>query len=191
MDQETLFTATKWDILKSLEKGDKSPNQLSAECSTSIANVSQQLRLLELAGLVSVRRIPNRDKGQPRVIYSLRADNSHIIACTPGFVEKKLLELSKTQKTVMKMWLSLDPSKQYFAERAFWNIEENLSGKDSLYYDAKNISAISLILVSEKEHSKKMFQEYQIEKDGVKMQVKFTLKKKEEFEEKNSLIKLY
>ncbi|HIH23981.1 TPA: helix-turn-helix transcriptional regulator, partial [Candidatus Woesearchaeota archaeon] len=71
MDHETLFTATKWEILKQLETGERSPVELAKAMQSSIANVSQQLRLLEMAGLVTSRRISNRDKDKPRILYSI------------------------------------------------------------------------------------------------------------------------
>lgn len=191
MEQETLFTATKWDILKALETGEKSPFQLSIECKTSIANISQQLRMLELANLVTVRRIPNRDKGQPRVGYSLKANNSYIIACTPGFVQKTPLELSKTQRATMKIWLSTDPSRHYFIEKAFWGIQSFLAETSEIYYDTKNYSSISLIIVSEKEASKKEFSDYYIEHDGANMGINFNLKTKKDFKKTSSMIRIY
>ena len=60
MDHETLFTASKWHILKQLETQPRSPLELARICETSIANVSQQLRLLEMAGLVKTKRVSNR-----------------------------------------------------------------------------------------------------------------------------------
>ena len=53
MDQETLYTATKWDILKLLEGQQLSPIEISKIAGSSLANVSQQLRLLEMAGLAA------------------------------------------------------------------------------------------------------------------------------------------
>ena len=90
MEQETLFTASKWDILKILSSGSKSPLQLAKLSNTSVANISQQLRLLEMAGLVQSKRISNRDKGQPRLLYSLAGNHSFLIASTQDFVDKKL-----------------------------------------------------------------------------------------------------
>ena len=93
MEHETLFTASKWDILKQLEHGPSSPLELSKVCGTSIANISQQLRLLEMAGLVTSRRISNKAKGKPRILYSLAGNLSYMIATTDDFVDKKVLQL--------------------------------------------------------------------------------------------------
>ena len=50
MEQETLFTAAKWEVLKSLAENSKSPIELAEASNTSLSNISQSLRFLELAG---------------------------------------------------------------------------------------------------------------------------------------------
>jgi len=52
MEQEQLFTAAKWGILEALSKRNMSPLELSAYVDSSLANISQSLRMLELAGIV-------------------------------------------------------------------------------------------------------------------------------------------
>ena len=49
MDLETLLTSTKWDILEMIAKKPMSPIELSKILNTTIANISQQLRLLQKA----------------------------------------------------------------------------------------------------------------------------------------------
>jgi len=126
MDQETLFTASKWEILKLLSEQPLSPIELAAKSHTSVANISQQLRLLEMAGLVKSERVPNRDKGQPRILYSLVGDQSFLIAATNDFVEKKLLRLSAYNKAILRIWFYDDPDTRYILEKAFWRIEPRL-----------------------------------------------------------------
>ena len=75
MDQETLYTAAKWDILQHLADRKLSPIELSRLTGGSLANISQQLRLLDMAGIVQSERVSNRDRGQPRVLYSLAQDS--------------------------------------------------------------------------------------------------------------------
>ena len=125
MEHETLFTSSKWDILKSLEKGSRSPIDLANETKTSVANVSQQLRLLELAGFVKSERISNRDKGLPRILYSLSDNFSYFVVSAPGFVEKKFLKMQDYQKVTMKIWFVPDSSIHYYLEKFFWSIENN------------------------------------------------------------------
>lgn len=161
MEQETLYTSSKWNILKALELGSKSPLDLAREANTSLANVSQQLRLLELAGIVKSERIPNRDKGQPRIVYSLSGNNSYILVTAPEFVEKKSIVLQNYQLDIMKIWFCEDISLQYYLEKFYWENEDKLSKLKLLafdYTDSQNIK----VLVNEDQTEKKSQKEYKI-----------------------------
>lgn len=134
MDHETLFTATKWDILKLLERGPQSPIEMSKALGSGIANVSQQLRLLEMAGLVKTRRVSNRDKDKPRVLYSLAGNLSYLIATTDKFVDKKVLSLSERNKIILHIWFLDDANVRYALEKAFWQIEPELEKIERLTF---------------------------------------------------------
>ncbi len=136
MEQETLFTSSKWDILKCLEERKKSPIDLAKETNTSVANISQQLRLLELAGFVKSERISNRDKGLPRILYSIADNNSYVVAATPGFVDKKFLKLQDYQKCVLRIWFLDNLTLQRYVERFFWSIEKHLEDIDVIALDS-------------------------------------------------------
>jgi DNA-binding transcriptional ArsR family regulator len=143
MEHETLFTASKWEILKQLEQRERSPLELAKICSTSVANISQQLRLLEMAGLVTRRRISNRDKGKPRILYSLAGNLSYVIATSDRFVEKKVLQLSDYNKIIMRIWFFEHPELRYTLEKAFWKIEENLPKILFLAFDKEHTSPVT------------------------------------------------
>jgi DNA-binding transcriptional ArsR family regulator len=146
MDHETLFTASKWEILKQLEREARSPLELAKLCSTSIANVSQQLRLLEMAGLVKAQRIPNRDKDKPRILYSLAGNLSYVIATSGQFVEKKVLHLSDYNKIIMRIWFYDKPELHYALEKAFWKMEENLEKMAFIAIDTQRTAPITFYI---------------------------------------------
>jgi predicted transcriptional regulator len=156
MEQETLFTSSKWDILKCLEAGKKSPIDLAKETNTSVANISQQLRLLELAGFVKSERISNRDKGLPRILYSIADNHSYIVAATPGFVDKKFLLLQDYQKCTLKIWFMDNLVLQKYVERFFWNIEKNLDKIDVLAMDSKDLSNVKVAILTNNADLKKL-----------------------------------
>jgi predicted transcriptional regulator len=156
MEQETLFTSSKWDILKCLELSSKSPLDLAKETNTSVANISQQLRLLELAGLVKSERISNRDKGLPRILYSVADNNSYIVASAPGFVEKKFLKLQDYQKCTLKIWFLDNITLQRYVERFFWTIEKNLEKIDVIAMDSKDFSNVKVNIVTSNSDLKKL-----------------------------------
>jgi predicted transcriptional regulator len=156
MEQETLFTSSKWDILKCLEAGKKSPLDLAKETNTSVANISQQLRLLELAGFVKSERISNRDKGLPRILYSVADNHSYIVASTPGFVDKKFLKLQEYQKCTLRIWFLDNPNLQRYVERFFWTIEKHLEKIDVIAMDAKDFSNVKVNVLTNNPDVKKL-----------------------------------
>lgn len=103
-----MFTTSKWDLLQALSDGEASPLELAKKSRTSLANISQQLRLLELAGFVKSRRISNRDKGKPRVVYSLTDDFAFIVVAASRFVEKRFIKLTPSQKASLRCWFYPD-----------------------------------------------------------------------------------
>jgi DNA-binding transcriptional ArsR family regulator len=134
MEHETLFTATKWDILKILETGAKSPIEIAKGLNSSMANVSQQLRLLEMAGLVTSKRVSNRDKDKPRLLYSLAGNLSYMISTSDNFVDKKIIPLSEHNKIILHIWFLDDPQLRYALEKAFWQIEPQFASLNTLSY---------------------------------------------------------
>lgn len=157
MEQEMLFTASKWEIFKLLSDEPLSPIELAKRSSTSVANVSQQLRLLEMAGLVKSEKISNRDRGQPRVLYSLSGNNGYLISTSNEFVEKKLIKLSAHNQIIMKIWFNQNKDIHYFLEKSFWKIEEHLKDIDGIAVDESSNSPINIVILTRnKELSKKL-----------------------------------
>ena len=69
--------------------------ELASALNTTSANISQQLRLLELASLVKSEKTSNVDKGKPRVIYSLAGESAYLIYTGQNFAEKKLVSFDE------------------------------------------------------------------------------------------------
>jgi len=126
MDLETLFTDVKWEILKELSKKGQSPIELSKKLNTTISNISQQLKLLEMAGLVKKEKISNRDKGKPRAVFSIMQDRGYMILLMNAFAEKKLITLTEHHKTILKIWLFENYELQYYLEKFYWQVEEDI-----------------------------------------------------------------
>ena len=175
MEQETLFTASKWDILTALAEHSRSPVELANNLNTSVANISQQLRLLEMAGLVKSKRISNRDKGLPRVQYSLAGNQSYLIATAQEFVGKKFLKLTERNKVVMRIWFLDNPELHYYLEKAFWNIDEHLNNIDSIFFD-KHSGETTLVILSDDKNLKKEIKDLNLKNpDGAKRTIKFNI----------------
>jgi len=105
MDVETLLTGTKWEIIELLSKEKLSPSELGKELNTTIANISQQLRLLQTAGLIKKEKTGYGKPGKPRVLFSLSDDYALILVFSKGFAEKKLVRVSNKQKEMLKQMM--------------------------------------------------------------------------------------
>jgi hypothetical protein len=95
-----------------------------------------------MAGLVTSKRIPNRDKDKPRILYSLTGNISYLITASDDFVDKKILPLSDLNRIVMKIWFFDKPELHYTIEKAFWKIEEHLEKITFLAIDKDKITPI-------------------------------------------------
>ena len=104
MELESLFSSTRWEILKAVSKHKLSPMELAEKLNSTSANISQQLRLLELAGLVKSERLSNVERGKPRIVYSLAGDNAYLILLSRNYTDKKMMALTSYHKFTLKTW---------------------------------------------------------------------------------------
>jgi len=102
MDLETLLTGTKWDIIKILAASPSCPLDISKKLNTTIANISQQLRLLQAAGLIEKQKTGFGKPGKPRALFSILGDYAFITIFSKGFAEKHLIKLNQKQKDSIK-----------------------------------------------------------------------------------------
>lgn len=126
MELEGLFTSSKWMILEEISRESQSPLQLAEKLNTSIANISQQLRLLEVAGIVTRKRLPQRARGKPRVIFSINGDLGYLICAADGFAEKKLLNLNEDHIFILRVWFIDDKSLHEELEKLYWRLKPHL-----------------------------------------------------------------
>lgn len=135
MELETMFVEQKWNILRELSYDERSPLQLSETLGTSMANISQQLRLLEAAKLVEKRKIKNRDKGKPRSLFSLTGDFGYLIAASKNFAQKQLVPLRGSRRAIMQIWFVENEELHEPLQQLYW----------SLYAEIKSIEGIVLV----------------------------------------------
>jgi DNA-binding transcriptional regulator GbsR (MarR family) len=173
MEQETLFTAAKWSVLKSLSFEKMSPLELAESNKTSMSNISQALRFLELAGLVKSERISNRDKGQPRVIYSIAKDNAYLILTAKSFVDKKMIEIDEHKKTILKIWFFENGSMHFFLEKAFENIEDKLENILGIFIDKNSLTEIKLLIVLKETSSKLDIKDFSVKNNGISKKISY------------------
>ena len=152
MELEPMFTEQKWNILKCLSNEKLSPLQLAANLNTTMANISQQLRLLEAADLVKKEKIKNRDKGKPRALFSLTNDYAYLVSTMKRFADKRLLKVTDHHKTILRIWFLKDPELHYELERIYWKIEPHIRHIDLIAVDESNGE---IIIVSDRKDIEK------------------------------------
>lgn len=179
MEQETLYTSAKWDVLRAMASASKSPIELADASNTSISNISQSLRFLELAGIVKSERISNRDKGLPRVTYSLAGDKAYLIITSRNFVEKKQIILSDHKKMILKAWLYENESLSDALEKAVGQIEEYMEKLDGVFVDKASGPDINILLVPKEKSFKPEIKPLSLIGGGIQRKVKFSVADKQ------------
>jgi len=146
MENETLFTSTKWEVLESLSKTAKTPLEIARTLNTSIANVSQQLRLLELAGLVNKKRLPRSQGNERRIVYSLALPIAYSVVASNRNARKEFIELNPEREALLSAWMIQDKVYARLVEdfllMHFYTIKDFdyvafESSSTTLYYDTK------------------------------------------------------
>ena len=149
MEIATLFTEQKWNIFKLLSQDKLSPLQLAQKSNTTIANISQQLKLLEAVDLVKKEKIKNREKGQPRTLFSISNDYAYLVFATNDFAEKKLLVLNDYDKFLLRTLFLENAELHYYLSKFYWKIEDYLELLDMIIV-MKGGDEIEIALVAEK-----------------------------------------
>ena len=104
MNVDSFLGEKRWEILVIIARSPSSPMELSERLSTTVSYISQQLKLLEAAGLVGKMRTGAAEKGKPRNIYFLKDELTSFSILTKEIAEKKTIYLSPYHKSVLAIW---------------------------------------------------------------------------------------
>jgi predicted transcriptional regulator len=143
-----VFNNNKWDIIKDLSEKKFSPIELAQRYNTTVGNIGHQLRLLEAYGLIKKEKVPNRDKGKPRTLFSLAYNCAYLVSATNGFARKRLLKLSDYHDTILKMWFIDDPRIHYFLEKFYWKIEDYIDLINGIAVKTHSSGIIEVIILT-------------------------------------------
>jgi hypothetical protein len=103
-DVGSLLSGTKWQLVELIAQSPKSPGDLAVQLKTSIANVSIQLKTLELASIISRTRVLRPQAGSPRVLYSLKRDFLYVTTASSTVQVKKPLTMSEQKSFTLAVW---------------------------------------------------------------------------------------
>jgi predicted transcriptional regulator len=150
MDFDSFLTSPRWEILRIIAEKPSSPVEIAEKLKTTVSYVSQQLKLLDAANLLVKEKTGAAEKGKPRTLFGLSNELLYITVLTRKFSQKKLLYISDYHKSVLKIWLHIDHSLHYYAEKLFWKLEENISEIDGIFIETSNIIPKMLIISESK-----------------------------------------
>lgn len=149
MEIATLFTEQKWNIFKLLSQDKLSPLQLAQKSNTTIANISQQLKLLEAVDLVKKEKIKNREKGKPRTLFSLSNDYAYLVFAMNDFAEKRLLVLTDYHRFLLRILFLENTELHYYITKFYWKIEDYLNLIDTIIV-INEADGMQIVIVADK-----------------------------------------
>jgi predicted transcriptional regulator len=135
MDFDSLFSSHRWRILEILARNPSSPLEIAKNVNTSVAYVSQQLKLLEVAGLIQKQKTGAAEKGKPRTLFSISQEIFYITALIKNFPAKKIFHLNDYRKVILRIWLLDNPDLHYYIEKFYWAIENDLKDVKAIFFD--------------------------------------------------------
>lgn len=154
MDYNSLLGEKRWEILKIIAGSPASPIEISEKLGTTVSYVSQQLKLLEVAGLIKKERTGNVEKGKPRNIYSIISSFFSYTFLDYNFAIKKNINLDIHKKIVLKIW-SLENSLYHIPlEKFFLELEKDLGKIEGVFL--KQHPKYKLVVVGKKEVERRL-----------------------------------
>jgi predicted transcriptional regulator len=155
MKLDLFMAEPRWKILELISKKPLSPIQISTELGTSVAYISQQLKLLETASLIKKEKTGSAEKGAPRSLYSISKDFFYMTVLTKDFSAKNLLDLTESQKIMVKIWLLNNPLLIKTIEKIYRVIEDDIDEISEIFIDLEaKKQKLTIITDSEKVKSK-------------------------------------
>ena len=150
MELDSFLASPRWEILKLISEKPSSPIEIAEKTKTTVSFVSQQLKLLEAAQLVSKEKTGAFEKGKPRNLFSISKDLFYLIMLTNGFGEKKSLNLDNYQKSLLRIWFLENKPLQSFLEDFLYKIKNDFNSINSIFLDTSNITPSLIIFLEDK-----------------------------------------
>lgn len=157
MEIEQFITQTKWSILCALAESEKSSSEIATETGSSLANISQQAKLLEAYGMITpVKKLSKGRTGKPKRTYKLNHNFTFLANVEKGFSGKTTLQLDKHERAFINIW--------FYEQKQAWSyLRAYLVLNEELFTLCSTIAVVSsdkqeihLILITEKQNLEKI-----------------------------------
>lgn len=137
MELDSFLSSPRWDMLKIIINKPSSPMEISQQLQTTTSFVSQQLKLLEAAGLVKKQKTGAFERGKPRTLFSIAQESIYLVPLAKNAPDKKLIPLSQEHKAIVNIWCLEDKEIQVALQRFFWEIQPNLEKIQEIFVYTK------------------------------------------------------
>ena len=122
MNYDLLVGEKRLEIIEMIAKKPSSPIEIAQNLAVTVSYVSQQLKLLEIAGVVNGKKTGLFEKGKPRKIYSVRKNFASILVINENNSFRKTIETDKSIAATLNI-LFLRQEYHYAVQRIFWNLD--------------------------------------------------------------------
>ena len=151
---EEQITGIKWDIIEQLSKKTLSPKELADNLNTTIANVSQQLKLLEAYGYVKKKKNDqgkgSRKQEDRRTLYSLAKTTATITNIQPSNTRRAEVKTNPLNQLMINLLL-LDLKENAEPILGFFMAHKDLVEKiDAAYLLEQKQDETHILIITEK-----------------------------------------
>lgn len=150
---ENELAGSKWQILQALSTSSLSPKQMADKLGTTIANVSQQLRLLEAKGYLKKERTDKgkgaRKEKDVRVSYSLVKNRIFLTSIHPLSVERKEIRTNQDNSFYTNVLIQEFKLETNYLFKFYLDHEALFKYIDALFYLKMEGDEINLIVLTE------------------------------------------
>ncbi len=169
MDFDSFLTSPRWEILVIIAEKPSSPVEIAEKLNTTVSYISQQLKLLDAAGLVKKERTGAVERGKPRSLFSISDEFAYLTLLSEGFANKNLMKVDSHHKDIMKIWMIEDSSLHIYVEKLYWRLY-GFSEVKGIFIETK--SPFKIIIVSENNKLKKDIESF-VKKFDRKLDISF------------------
>ncbi len=152
MDFDSFLTSPRWEILVIIAEKPSSPVEIAEKLNTTVSYISQQLKLLDAAGIVKKEKTGAVERGKPRALFSISEEFAYLTLLSEGLANKNLLKLDYHHKDILKIWMIEDTTLHIPIERLYWKLYCSPDVK-GVYIETK--APFKIIIVSENNKLKK------------------------------------
>ena len=145
------FTGTKWEIFKQISKGYKTPKEIAQKINSTLANVSQQLKLLEAYGYLKKERVDKgpggRKKQDKRIAYSISKEQNLLVSLSENVTGIKQIK----DAPVNHIFLNCvqNDIQEYMPYLMKLYCESDFSDVHSLFYIEESGEEIHLLVITD------------------------------------------